>query len=42
MELVRAEGDKLRRKGVLDEHGILRLTELLTEMQEGIERDFGG
>jgi len=42
MERVRAEGDELRRKGVLDEHGNLRVTEVPADMREGAERDFGG
>jgi hypothetical protein len=39
---VRAEGDELRRKGLLDEHGKLLATELPADMKEDSERDFGG
>jgi len=39
---VRAEGDELRRRGVLDKDGNLLLKELPADMQESAERDFGG
>ena len=39
---VRAEGDELRRKGLLDEHGNVLLNELPPDMREESERDFGG
>ena len=42
LERVRAEGDELRRKGLLDEHGNVLLKELPADMQEGSDRDFGG
>lgn len=42
MERVRAEGDELRRKGLLDGHGNLIVKELPADMKEGSERDFGG
>lgn len=42
MERVRAEGEELRRRGVLDEHGNLLLKEMPPDMREGSERDFGG
>jgi hypothetical protein len=42
MERVRAEGDELRRRGLLDGRGNLRLKELPADMREGSERDFGG
>lgn len=42
LERVRAEGDELRRRGVLDAHGNLLLKELPADMKEGAERDFGG
>ena len=42
MERVRAEGDELRRKGLLDSQGNLLLKELPADMKEGADRDFGG
>ena len=42
LERVRAEGDELRRKGLLDEHGNMVIKELPADMKEGSERDFGG
>ena len=42
MERVRAEGDQLRRRGLLDEQGNLLVNELPHDMQEGSERDVGG
>jgi hypothetical protein len=39
---VRAEGDELRRRGLLDEHGNVLLKELPADMREGSDRDFGG
>jgi hypothetical protein len=42
MERVRAEGDELRRKGLLDSQGNLLVKELPADMQDGADRDFGG
>jgi hypothetical protein len=42
MERVRAEGNELRRKGLLDRQGNILLNELPADMREGSERDFGG
>jgi hypothetical protein len=42
MERVRAEGDELRRRGLLDEHGNLLVKELPADMKEDVQRDFGG
>jgi len=42
LERVRAEGDELRRKGILDSEGNLLLKDLPADMQEGTDRDFGG
>ncbi len=42
MQRVRAEGDELRRKGVLDSEGNLLVKELPADMKEGADRDFGG
>jgi len=42
LERVRAEGDELRRRGILDSEGNLLLKELPADMQEGADRDFGG
>ncbi|HEX3747339.1 MAG TPA: hypothetical protein VHW09_25560 [Bryobacteraceae bacterium] len=42
MERVRAEGDELRRKGMLDGHGKLQGNSLPPDMKEDAERDFGG
>jgi hypothetical protein len=42
LERVRAEGDELRRKGILDSEGNLLVEELPADMQEGAAHDFGG
>ncbi len=42
LERVRAEGDELRRKGILDSEGNLLAKDLPPDMQEGADRDFGG
>ena len=42
MERVRAEGDELRRKGLLDSEGNVLVKELPADMREGADRDFGG
>ena len=42
VERVRAEGDELRRRGLLDAQGNLLVKELPADMREGSERDFGG
>jgi hypothetical protein len=42
LERVRAEGEELRRKGILDSEGNLLVKELPADMQEGADRDFGG
>jgi hypothetical protein len=42
LERVRAEGDELRRKGILDREGNLHLKEPPADMEEGADRDFGG
>ena len=42
LERVRAEGDELRRRGLLDEQGSLLAKELPADMKEGARRDFGG
>jgi hypothetical protein len=42
LESVRAEGDELRRKGLLDSQGNPLLTELPADMKEDVDRDFGG
>ena len=39
---VKAEGDELRRKGILDSQGHLLRKELPADMQEDADRDFGG
>lgn len=39
---VKAEGDELRRRGILDADGNLLIKELPADMQEGEDRDFGG
>jgi hypothetical protein len=39
---VNAEGDELRKKGLLDSQGNLLSKELPVDMQEGADRDFGG
>jgi hypothetical protein len=41
IERVRAEGDELRRKGLLDEEGHVLLKELPPDMRENSGRDFG-
>lgn len=42
LERVKAEGDELRRKKLLDSQGNLVVRELPADMQEGADRDFGG
>jgi hypothetical protein len=42
LERVKAEGDELRRRGLLDAEGNLLLKELPPDMREGSDRDFGG
>jgi hypothetical protein len=42
LKRVRAEGDELRRKGLMDENGNLLIKDLPPDMKEGSERDFGG
>lgn len=42
LERVRAEGDELRRRGILDAQGNLLMKELPADMKEGADRDFGG
>lgn len=42
LERVRAEGDELRRKGLLDSEGNLLVKKLPADMEEGSDRDFGG
>jgi hypothetical protein len=42
LERVRAEGDELRRRGILDPQGNVLLDELPADMKEGADRDFGG
>lgn len=42
LDRVRAEGDELRRRGILDPDGNLLLKELPSDMKEGADRDFGG
>jgi len=42
LERVRAEGDELRRRGILDAQGNVLLKELPADMKEGADRDFGG
>ena len=39
---VKAEGEELRRRGILDAEGRLVSKELPADMQEGSDRDFGG
>jgi hypothetical protein len=39
---VKAEGDDLRRKGILDPEANLLVKELPADMKEGADRDFGG
>lgn len=42
MERVRADREKLRAQGLLEDDGKLRLIELPEDMRPGSERDFGG
>jgi hypothetical protein len=42
LERIRAEGDDLRRRGLLDAQGNVLLKELPPDMRENSERDFGG
>lgn len=42
LERVRAEGDELRRRGILDAQGNVLLREFPADMKEGADRDFGG
>lgn len=42
LERVRAEGDELRRRGILDAQGNVLLKEPPADMKEGADRDFGG
>lgn len=42
LERVRAEGDELRRRGILDSEGKLLVKDLPADMKEGADRDFGG
>jgi len=42
LERVRAEGEELRRRGLMDEHGNLLVKGLPADMQGGSQRDFGG
>jgi hypothetical protein len=42
LERVRAEGGDLRRRGILDSEGNLRVKDLPADRQEGADRDFGG
>lgn len=39
---VKAEGDELRRNGLLDWQGNLLVKELPVDMEESADRDFGG
>jgi hypothetical protein len=39
---VKAEGDELRRKGLLDPQGNLLMKDLPANMKDGADRDFGG
>ena len=39
---VKAEGDELRRRGLLDPQGNLLVKELPADMKDGTDRDFGG
>jgi hypothetical protein len=39
---VKAEGDELRRRGILDRQGNLLVKELPADMKDGADRDFGG
>ncbi len=42
MKRVRAEGEELRRRGLMDENGKMPIKDLPADMKEGSERDFGG
>jgi hypothetical protein len=42
MDRVRAEGDELRGRGLLDDQGTLLVKETPADMEEGSKRDFGG
>jgi hypothetical protein len=42
MERVRAEGDELRRRGILDPQGNVLVKELPADMRETSESDFSG
>ena len=42
LERVRAEGDELRRRGLLDSQGNPVVKKRPADMQEGADRDFGG
>jgi hypothetical protein len=42
LERIRAEGDELRRRGLLDAQGNVLLDKLPPDMRENSERDFGG
>lgn len=42
LDRVRAEGDDLRREGLLDKDGKLLAQDLPADMREGLDRDFGG
>lgn len=42
LERVRAEGEDLRRRGILDSEGNLLVKDLPADMKEGADRDFGG
>jgi hypothetical protein len=39
---VKAEGDELRRKGLLGPQGNLLMKDLPADMKDGVDRDFGG
>jgi hypothetical protein len=41
-ERVRAEGDELLRRSLLDSQGNLLVKQLPADMKEGADRDFGG
>src|SRR5258708_3781761 len=42
MKRVRAEGEELGRRGLMDENGKMLIKDLPADMKEGSERDFGG
>ena len=42
MARVLAEGEELRRRGLIDSDGRVLLKELPADMREGADRDFGG